>query len=121
VNETTTTTGAAWTDPDPREWDDPGRQRDYLAEWITPETVIYTRQTHGSGETDYIEVYAVRGGEVAVITWQVARAAGLRVRDFQGRRMIPMGGGGYSKGLEVYLALRLALGQDECQRYWQEV
>lgn len=102
-------------------WDSPERQREYLAEYIGPDTLIYTRQTHGRGETDYLEVFIPDGDTIRNITWMVARANGWRVRDHQGRRMIAMAGGFYSKGLDLYLGIRQALGFSEDQNRHMEL
>lgn len=97
------------TTADSLPWDSEERQREYLAECVGPDTLVYTRQTHGKGETDYLEVFISDDGTIRNITWMVARAAGMRVRDRDGRRMIPMGGGGYSKGMDLYLTIRWIL------------
>ena len=102
-------------------WDGAERQREYLADDIGPETLIYTRQTHGRGETDYLEVFISDDGTIRNITWTVAKATGWRIRDHQGRRMIAMAGGGYSKGLDVYLSIRFTVGLSDDQRQHREM
>lgn len=106
---------------DTRPWDSSERQREYLADYVGPDTLIYTRQTHGRGETDYLEVFISEGNGIRNITWMVAKATGWRVRDHQGRRTIAMGGGGYSKGLEIYRSIRITLGYPEEQDRHREL
>jgi hypothetical protein len=117
---------STWTEPEGK-FDSPERQRVYLADAVKPSTVIYTRLSPGAGETDYIEVFiAPRKGAIRNMTWQVAKACGLRVKDRQGKWFIPMGGGGYSKGLQVYLDIRYTLGHQSAgdvsgQSKWEQL
>lgn len=115
-----------WTEPESK-FDSQERQQGYLSERIKPSTVIYTMLEPGRGETDYVRVFvAPRKGAIRDITWMVAKACGLRVKDREGRWFIPMGGGGYSKGLQVYLDIRYALGHQPIgsssgQVRWEEL
>lgn len=63
----------------------------------TRRSKVWTLQTNGRGETDYVRLFVVKGGEIVEITYYVAAIAG--------RRMTPdgiaYGGGQYSKQLEA--------------------
>ena len=101
--------------------------RQYLADWVKPSTVIYTMTDYGSGETDWVRVLvAPKRGSIRDITYLVGPAIGRKHRERNGKFVVPMGGGGYSKGLDIYLDIRYALGHlkggsVEGQDKWREI
>lgn len=99
---------------------------EYLAGEIKPSTIIYTMTEYGKGETDWVRVFvAPKKGSIRDVTYLVGPAIGRKLRD-RNRFQIPMGGDGYSKGLDVYLDIRYALGHQkagtvEGQAKWREI
>lgn len=106
---------------------DEARQR--LAEQIKPGDNIATVTQYASsgpnGTTAYVRVFATRdygqGPEMAEITAPVGIATGRRARQTRRHYGIQTNGGGYSRGLDVYIDLRYALKQEPEQRFHQEL
>lgn len=68
-------------------------------------------QAFGTGLTDYLRVHAVHtnanGDQCADnMTWAIGTALGYKLRDLNGQWVLALGGGGYSKPLDVAIALR---------------
>jgi hypothetical protein len=79
---------------------------------------IYTRTDYGSGLTDYVRVYVAHNDRsIQDLTYHVATAAELKLNE----RGIKMGGGQYSKGLEVFGWACKVAGVPEDQSRWQEL
>src|SRR4051794_15233385 len=76
-------------------------QREYaikrLGEVLDRDSLLYTLTDYGRGETDYVRVFTAKAGKIVELTFYAARAAERR----QTVRGIALGGGNYSKGLEV--------------------
>jgi hypothetical protein len=100
--------------------------REYLAEWIKPSTVIYTQTEYTRGSTDWVRVFvASKRNEIRDVTYLVGPAIGRKPKDRNGFQ-IGLPGGGYSKGLDIYLDIRYALkhqkpGSVEGQSKWREI
>jgi hypothetical protein len=93
-----------------------------LSKLITADTVIHTRTDYGKGQTDYVRVYVVAPDyegrlEVSDVTYFVARATESRLTD----KGLPLRGGGYSKGLDVFISTCHALGLPANQHRWREI
>ena len=97
----------------------------YLQEYVKPSSSIFTLTEYGRGETDWVRVFvASKRNSIHEVTYLAAKATGHRYSERH--RGIPMGGGGYSKALDVYLAIRYALGHNkpgsvEGQNKWKEL
>lgn len=61
-------------------------------------TTIYTLTTFGSGETDHVRIFTVKGGEIVELTYFVGVLSGRRNVS---KRGLAYAGGQYSKGLEA--------------------
>lgn len=88
-----------------------------LREYVKPSTPVYTRTEYTKGMTDYVSVYVAKGGQIHDLTWYVAQATSYRMTD----RGLALGGGSYSKGLNVFIATRRAAGREADQRLWREL
>ena len=68
--------------------------------------------TPGSGATDYLRALAVhtdkQTGDQCLdnITWAIGQTMGYQLRDRNGQWTLALNGGGYSKPLEIAIALR---------------
>lgn len=82
--------------------------------------VFYTRTDYGRGETDYVRIYVADRDRIHDLTYYVARALDLPIKD----RGIPHGGGGYNKGLDAAMSAFHAAGGgfgEFDQANWQEL
>lgn len=84
---------------------------------------IYTLTTYGRGETDYVRVFTLDPGDagqrpyIAELTFYVGKVTGRRITD----KGLALGGGGYSKGLDVFIDALQAVGQTPDQSRWEEL
>lgn len=70
----------------------------------------------GSGVTDYLRVFMAYDNDGRItsdnVTWAVAKVLGYSLRDRAGQWNIALGGGGYSKPLDITNALKAYYGLD---------
>lgn len=73
---------------------------------------------YGTGLTDYLRAYAVHADKTTGdqctgnLTWAIGTALGYSLRDRGGRWTLALSGGGYSKSLDVSIALARYYGLD---------
>ena len=86
----------------------------YLPDLLSQSAVVVVVGDYGKSLTDYFRVFVfwheLEQVQNIEITWSLAKASGYRLRDRGGRWFIAISGGGYSKPLELKLALEHALG-----------
>lgn len=80
---------------------------------------VHTLTTYGSGMTDYVRVFVVGDDyRLVELTYLLSLLTTYRLKRDKG---LALGGGNYSKGLDVFLSVCHVAGVDADQGQWEQI